>query len=52
MTNQEMPNDDNGQIIKELRANAGKMSGFVGGRTLLLLTCTGADTLRRVGPLD
>jgi deazaflavin-dependent oxidoreductase (nitroreductase family) len=47
-----MPNDFNQQIIKEFRANAGRVGGpFEGGR-LLLLTTTGARTgTRRTTPL-
>jgi deazaflavin-dependent oxidoreductase (nitroreductase family) len=36
----------NAQIIEEFRANAGKVGGHFEGRTLLLLTTTGAKTGR------
>jgi deazaflavin-dependent oxidoreductase (nitroreductase family) len=40
------PNDWNAQIIKEFRANGGKVGGFFEGATMLLLTTTGAKSGR------
>ena len=36
-----MPEDDNEAIIEEFRANSGRVAGFEGIRTLLLLTTVG-----------
>jgi deazaflavin-dependent oxidoreductase (nitroreductase family) len=45
-------NDWNAQIIREFRANAGKVGGNFEGNNLLLLTTTGAKTGReRTNPL-
>jgi deazaflavin-dependent oxidoreductase (nitroreductase family) len=46
------PNDWNQSIIKEFRANAGKVGGFFEGKPVLLLTHTGAKSGEvRVNPL-
>ncbi|MFJ6634318.1 nitroreductase/quinone reductase family protein [Streptomyces sp. NPDC091376] len=39
-----MPNDFNQQVIKEFRANRGRVGGYFEGARLLLLTTTGART--------
>ena len=45
-------NDRNSRIINEFRTNAGKVSGYFEGKTLLLLHTFGAKTGReRVNPL-
>ncbi|HYR63864.1 MAG TPA: nitroreductase family deazaflavin-dependent oxidoreductase [Actinomycetota bacterium] len=46
------PNDWNASIIKEFRANAGKVGGFFEGKPVLLLHHTGAKSgTERVNPL-
>jgi deazaflavin-dependent oxidoreductase (nitroreductase family) len=45
-------NDWNAQIVKEFRANQGKVGGPFEGKTLLLLTTTGAKSGQtRISPL-
>ncbi|MEP6978196.1 MAG: nitroreductase family deazaflavin-dependent oxidoreductase [Thermoleophilia bacterium] len=39
--------DRNAQIIEEFRSNEGRVGGYFEGKTLLLLTTTGAKTGRR-----
>ena len=46
------PNNWNDQIIKEFRANGGKVGGYFAGQPLLLLHTTGAKTgQERVNPV-
>lgn len=46
------PNDFNGKIIEEFRANGGKVGGMFAGASLLLLHSRGAKTgAERVSPL-
>ena len=47
------PSDGNADIIEEFRANGGKIGGYFGGATLLILHTKGVKTgLPRIKPLD